>query len=231
MGHLLKENISLVTTRILSAPPFFHTFISNFLSDICLISLKTKETSYFFPLYLYPDEPVGAIHDSVGVIHELPLQTNRIPNFTSEFFQAIKTSLGLEQTPEEIFYYIYAVLYSPTYRKRYEEFLKIDFPRVPLPTNQEAFRKLSNLGKELVELHLLKHPDLDKTEVGFPKSGSNMVEKIIPVGIDDNLSIYINKDQYFEGPKRGLGIQNWCLPGDGKISEGQKRSKTFPRRD
>jgi predicted helicase len=200
MKNLLKENLTFVTTRILSRPPFNHVFISNILSDICLISLKTKETSYFFPLYLYPDE-------SVGAIHELPLrnksQPNRIPNFTPEFLQAIKASLETELTPEEIFYYIYAVLFSPTYRKRYEEFLKIDFPKIPLPSTFESFKELSSLGKELVDLHLLKHPDLDRTEVGFPKAGSNEVTKIKVVGADDNLSVYINQDQYFESiPKQ-----------------------------
>jgi predicted helicase len=70
----------------------------------------------------------------------------RTPNFTAEFLQVIKEALGTEPTPEEIFYYIYAVLYSPTYRKRYEEFLKIDFPRIPLPEDYKKFKKLSGLG-------------------------------------------------------------------------------------
>jgi predicted helicase len=192
--HFIFNNIALVTTRILAKLPFNHVFVSRYPGDNTLISSQTKERNYFFPLYLYPDEPVG-------VIHELPLQdkskSTRNPNFTSEFLQAIKVSLGIEPTSEEIFYYIYAVLYSPTYRKRYEEFLKIDFPRVPLPQNNQVFEKLSNLGKELVELHLLKHPDLENTEVGFPKSGSNKVEK---VGYDEEgQRVFINKEQYFDG--------------------------------
>jgi len=121
-------------------------------------------------------------------------------NFNPEFSKALKESLGVQPTPEEIFYYIYAVLYSPTYRKRYEEFLKIDFPRVPLPSNYEVFKELSKLGKELVDLHLLKHPDLEKTDVGFPKSGSNKVEKVGYV--EESQRVFINKEQYFEGVSR-----------------------------
>jgi predicted helicase len=194
------ENIALNCTRILSTQHFSHIFVSDKVGDYCYISNKTKEFTMFFPLYLYPDE-------SVGAIHELPLrnksQPNRIPNFTPEFLQAIKASLETELTPEEIFFYIYAVLFSPTYRKRYEEFLKIDFPKIPLPSTFESFKELSSLGKELVDLHLLKHPDLDRTEVGFPKAGSNEVTKIKVVGADDNLSVYINQDQYFESiPKQ-----------------------------
>jgi len=94
---------------------------------------------------------------------------------------------------------ILVVLYSPTYRKRYEEFLKIDFPRIPLPSDTEKFKKLSELGKELVELHLLKHPALQERdrEIGFPMSGSNNVEK---VKYDEKTErVYFNKEQYFEG--------------------------------
>jgi len=179
MKHLLKENLSLVITRILAKTPFTHAFISDCISDICLLSTKTKETAYFFPLYLYSNKG------------------KREVNFKEEFLKAVKETLGTEPTSEEIFYYIYAVLYSPSYRKRYEEFLKIDFPRIPLPSDVEKFKKLSELGKELVELHLLKHPLPDKTDIGFPKEGTNKVGK---VRYDEKTKrVYFNKEQYFEG--------------------------------
>ena len=183
MEHLLKENLSLTVTRILAEPPFMHACISNCLSDICLVSAKTKETAYFFPLYLH--------------VNKIKVESKRAPNFTSEFLQAIKSALGTEPTPEGIFYYIYAVLYSPTYRKRYEEFLKIDFPRIPLPEDYEQFNKLSELGEELVELHLLKHPSLGETGVGFTESGSDVVEKVYYE--ENSERVWINKEQYFDG--------------------------------
>jgi len=148
------------------------------IADINLYAYQT----YFFPLHLYPDRPVLAEH---------------IPNFTDEFLQAIRDSLGSEPTPEEIFYYIYAILYSPTYRQRYEEFLKIDFPRVPLPSNNGLFKELGNLGKHLVDLHLLKVSALDETEIGFPIGDSNTVEKVFYD--QENQRVFINKEQYFEG--------------------------------
>jgi predicted helicase len=154
------------------------------------------DRSFFFPLYLYPEEPKGKLLDAKESKPE------RTPNFTPEFLQAVKEVLGTEPTPEEIFYYIYAVLYSPTYRKRYAEFLKIDFPRVPLPHDYEKFKNLSELGKELVELHLLKHPSLSETEIGFPVSGSNTVEK---VSYDEETSrVYFNKVQYFNGVSKAV---------------------------
>ena len=191
MGNFLKDNLSLVVTRILSSSPFAHAFVSDSLSDICLVSTKTKETAYFFPLYLYRDKPKGQLFE--GEAGEL----NRIPNFNDKFLEAIRESLGTQPTPEEIFCYIYAVLCSPTYRQRYEEFLKIDFPRIPLPVDYESFKALGDIGKELVNLHLLKHPALQETQIGFPEGGSYKVGR---VRYDEETQrVYINKDQYFEG--------------------------------
>jgi len=192
MKHVLQgNNLVLVTSKILSALPFNHVFVTELIGDNSFVSNKTKEKNYFFPLYLYAYEPEKQLFDNE--VHK----AQRIPNFTPEFLQTIKESLGSEPAPEEIFYYIYAVLYSPAYRKRYEEFLKIDFPRVPLPSNIEMFKELSNLGKELVDLHLLKTPGIDEAEIGFPKGGSNTVEKVSYN--EGNQRVSINKGQYFEG--------------------------------
>jgi len=189
---LNRENFGLNLTKRLRDPIWRHVFVTNLVTDKTLVS--SKDNCYFFPLYLYPDEPVGAIH-------ELPLRNKPplrcIPNFKPEFLKAFSTKTGSQPTPEEIFYYTYAVLYSPTYRKRYEEFLKIDFPRIPLPSNDEVFKVLSNLGKELVDLHLLKHSSLNETEVGFPNVGSNKVEKVTYA--EEDQKVFINKDQCFEG--------------------------------
>lgn len=187
MKHLLDENLALITTRIITDIEEKGSFISSTLGDIHNVSGQT----YFFPLYLYPDKSEGQLFGDKA--HK----ADRIPNFTSEFLQAIKEFLDSEPTPEEIFYYIYAVLYSPTYRKRYKEFLKIDFPRVPLLSDYEVFKKLSNFGRRLVELHLLKASVLNETEIGFPKGGSNIVEKV-SYG-EESQRVFINKEQYFEG--------------------------------
>ncbi len=79
----------------------------------------------------------------------------RTPNLSSDFIKAIKEKIGYIPTPEAIFYYIYAIFHSPTYRQRYAEFLKIDFPRFPLTSNQQLFQDLGAKGEELVELHLI----------------------------------------------------------------------------
>jgi hypothetical protein len=99
--------------------------------------------------------------------------------------------------PEDVFNYIYAVFHSPTYRKRYAEFLKIDFPRVPLTSDVKLFRKLCALGGELVALHLMESPKMDTLVTKYPKPGSNAVERVSYN--DETKRVYINEDQYFEG--------------------------------
>ena len=82
--------------------------------------------------------------------------------------------------PEDVFNYIYAVLHSPTYRRRYAEFLKIDFPRLPLTSDANLFRTLCAKGAELVALHLLEAPVLQKPITRYPEKGDNLIEKGFP---------------------------------------------------
>jgi predicted helicase len=187
MRHFFRENIGLALMRKPIPEKLTQVLVSENILDVNFYAYQ----SYLFPLYLYKDKPEELLFGKEAA------KTDRTPNFTPEFLQTIKKSLGSEPNPEEIFYYIYAVLHSSIYRKRYEEFLKIDFPQVPLPSNNEAFKELNSLGKELVELHLLKHSSLADTEVGFPKGGSNMMEKV--VYDEQNQIVFINKEQYFEG--------------------------------
>ena len=79
--------------------------------------------------------------------------------------------------PEDVFNYIYAVFHSPTYRQRYAQFLKIDFPKLPLTSDHVLFAALCALGAELVGLHLMESPELDHLVTSFPVPGSHVVEK------------------------------------------------------
>ena len=81
-------------------------------------------------------------------------------------------------TPEDIFHYAYAVFHSPGYRSRYAEFLKIDFPRLPLTGILELFRALARLGRELTALHLLESPKLAQPITEFIGGRNPEVEKI-----------------------------------------------------
>jgi predicted helicase len=105
----------------------------------------------------------------------------------------------MKVTPEEIFYYIYAILYSDIYRNKYQEFLKIDFPRIPFTEKIKLFQRLSELGKQIVNLHLLNSPELNNPIAKYYGEDSNTVEK--PEYKESENNVYINNHQYFGGIK------------------------------
>ena len=133
---------------------------------------------YTFPLYLYKKE--------FGTEH-------KIPNINTEEWQKFNNAVGRETTPEELLAYIYAILHSPMYRERYKEFLKVDFPRIPLPHSAEEFEHFVELGQQLIDLHIMKNANNWTLETKFPESGSQKVEQASRV--DDK--IFINDTQYF----------------------------------
>jgi len=197
MRHMLMgENLGLISARSNKSANMNHFFCSRLIMETKCGESTTQ--SCLFPLYLYPAE--GEMQFEGG---------KRRANLNPEFIKDFSDKLGLtfiedgrgdlEETfgPEDIFNYAYAVFHSPTYRTRYAEFLKIDFPRLPLTSDKELFKALAAKGAELVSLHLMESPALNNLITGYPVTGSNAVDK---VSYDDNnRRLYINKTQYFEG--------------------------------
>ncbi len=124
------------------------------------------------------------------------------PNFTKKFNEYL-AGLGFSPSPEEIMAYIYGVMHSPIYRKKYLEFLKIDFPSVPMTKNKDVFYKYAKLGQKLTDLHLLKEDleDKDIKAIFNDNLDSFVIEKIIkPTNTDDFLTLKTNNgDIQFKG--------------------------------
>ncbi len=209
---LWHNNICLLSSRQQAVAGYRHCWVSDVPANDCVISTTSREANQVFPLYVYPDSKNQSRF--LEKAYSLPGPNGRIPNLNPDFVSAFASRLGLKFVsdghgdlvatfgPEDIFDYIYAVFHSPTYRQRYAEFLKIDFPRVPLTSNLELFRKLCILGEELVALHLLESPQLTQLLTRYPVAGDNIVEKGFPkfVVYDEGKPgyVYINKTQYFE---------------------------------
>ncbi len=205
--HMLKPNISLNVTRQTKADEWRHALIAN--TPTPAIYTEIKDGSNAFPLYLYPDPNKKGLFD-IDEFSNAP--GGRRPNLASGFITDISNKLNmqfiqdgkgdLQQTlgPEDIFDYMYAVFHSPTYRERYADFLKIDFPRLPLTSNADLFRELCKLGERLVGLHLMEK--FGKAMPKYPAKGNDMVEKVEylePRDQPEQGRVYINKMQYFEG--------------------------------
>ena len=147
---------------------------------------------YISPLYLTPDTKSFDRKKRVNINQNiLNILLNKLQlNYSSEDNKGSN-----EITPIIIVDYIYAILHSPSYRKKYNEFLKIDFPRIPYPEDKEVFWKLVKLGGELRTIHLLENPIIEEYITSYPIDGSNVVEK---TQYKDG-KVFINKEQYFDG--------------------------------
>lgn len=175
MKHFIdKENIGIMMCRQQKTEGFKHVLVHSHIVESSYVSNKTSEIGSSFPLYLYSPN------------------TEKTPNLNKEIWQKINNITGAT-SPEDILDYLYAYLYSPGYREKYKEFLKIDFPRVPFPTSKVEFWNLVPLGKRLRELHLLTSPLVRIPHTTYSVSGSNEVEKIVYI----NGNVYINSTQFF----------------------------------
>jgi len=138
----------------------------------------------------------------------------RWPNLDPLFLGDLEERLGLHFIPdgsgdltrtfgpEDVFDYIYSVLHSPTYRSRYAEFLKRDFPRIPFTSSRDLFAALVAKGGDLIALHLMESPLLDSPITSFPEPGSDKVERV--AYNDNQRRVYINKTQYFDGVPKAV---------------------------
>jgi predicted helicase len=203
MVHMLTgPNVALITTR--QTRDEWDVLASSLIMGHK--SLAAYDINSLFPLYLYASADGGKLFAGTRTA------SSRRANLSSEFIEDFSSRSQMTFVPdgkgdrlktfgpEDVFDYVYAVFHSPTYRSRYAQFLKIDFPRLPLTSNPELFRKLCTLGSELVGLHLMeKH----STITTYPIAGENAVDKVRYTAPgeagSDKGRVWINPEQYFEG--------------------------------
>lgn len=177
MNNLKKPNIALCLIKVNSSSDgLFKVLMSAGLTDKTILS--SKDNANVFPLYLYTKE--------FG-------EEKKNPNLKKEEWQKFNDAVGKETTPEEILAYIYAVLHSLSYRERYKEFLKVDFPRIPLPKTAKEFNRLTTIGQQLIDLHLMNNAQSWKCTTTFPEVGSQQVD--FQKWKDGQ--VWINDKQYF----------------------------------
>ena len=195
MRHMLAgPNLGLCVGRagqVIGSDTWEIVFASKFSSDL---NLFRRGGNCLFPLYIYSTKKSARVGE------------RRVPNLNSDFVKAFSSATTLDFIPdgtgnltttfgpEDVFHYIYAILHSPEYRRRYADFLKSDFPRVPVTNCGALFESLAALGKRLTALHLMEADDGEASV--FPVSGDNRVEK---VSYAPQRRVWINSEQYFDG--------------------------------
>ncbi|MDO8369329.1 MAG: type ISP restriction/modification enzyme, partial [Candidatus Nitrotoga sp.] len=198
---LAGKNLGFATTRSTEIERGWeHLFCTNGLLTHHTVSIK--EVNYLFPLYLYTS-PKTDLFDDIAAGGRRP---NLAPEFIADFSARLQLDFvpdgcgDLRKTygPEDVFHYAYAVFHAPTYRSRYAEFLKGDFPRLPLTRDVALFRSLCASGKELVALHLMEK--LPKLETRYPEAGDNMVDAVRYTEPANGVPgrVWINQTQYFD---------------------------------
>jgi predicted helicase len=210
---LLKANVALLSMRQIALQNGCSHFLATNAPPIDRVFYSDKGAASVFPLYLYPDP------NKKNTLFDTDAPTTapggRRPNLSAVFIADCSKRLNmrfvedgkgdLRETfgPEDVFHYMYAVFHAPAYRTRYAEFLKIDFPRLPLTSNVDLFRELCALGERLTALHVMEQ--FGAALPTYPIEGNNMVEKIeyrVPEGepLESGPGcVYINKTQYFDG--------------------------------
>lgn len=212
MKHMHDGNVAFLSHRPQSPGDFTFAYCTDMIGDQCVAANKSAGggNSVQFPLYVFPSGDPKGLFDSQteGRPSEL-----RQSNLTSEFVAEFSSRLRMVFTedsrgdlistfgPEDVFNYMYAVFYSPTFRDRYAEFLKNDYVRLPLTSNIELFRVLGIYGAELVGLHLMRKstPAISN----YPIPGDDLIDQVrytAPHQAGSEIGrVWINKTQYFEG--------------------------------
>jgi predicted helicase len=185
-----KSNLGIIISRRHNQKKNNTVFISDTVTDINVFGFQ----SYIFPLWIYKQN--GDAFSGNGK------QKNQVSNINPKIEELIQKTYSKQNITEEIFYYIYAVLHSNTYRTSFSELLKIDYPKIPLTKNRGVFEKISELGKELVGLHLLKSPKIAKPQIRFQGNGNGQFEK--PKYDKKQKIITINETQYFDNISQKL---------------------------
>jgi hypothetical protein len=202
MYHMLAgENLGLITIRrSRSVEDWRYAFVTDKVVAGAT-SITALDINYLFPLYLYQEKKDNPKKRSLGsVIMLFEPQADygaKKPNLSPEIVEQLTKEFKKIPSPEQIFFYVYAILYSNIYRTRYAEFLKMDFPRIPLTKDYKLFSKMAEYGKRLVDLHLLKSAELDPPVAKFQGKGNYKIEKVKY----EKGRVYINNEQYFEGIK------------------------------
>lgn len=194
MKHMIKvkDNLALTVGRqgqvVGNASLWNLALISDAVVDF---NLYYRGGELLFPLYVLPNNGNGN-----GDLFNAPKHDPE-PNIAEIIYETLKEHYGNRLKPEQVLHYIYGILYSNTYREKYAEFLKIDFPRIPFTADKHLFQELAKLGEILSELHLLKHSSLTKPVSKYKGKGDNdKIEK--PTYAEDEERVYINDEKYFD---------------------------------
>ena len=210
MRHLCHPetgNVALFSVRRTQCDSWQHILCGS--APAPAVGVEVREGAYGFPLYLLPDEN--------GILAD----TTPTPNLSPAFVKAFTAATGLrfdpadpktggddfvsKWTPLDLFHYIYGVLHDSSYRTKYAEFLKRDFPRIPVPTKGglDQARIYRAAGEKLVALHLpdrwAAHPTLARQNLAVSDLEGGVTDIVEKVTRSEDGRVWVNSVQWFDG--------------------------------
>lgn len=194
-----EKNLGLALSKRVEGNKFWeHAFITD--KIITHHSVSIKEVNFLFPLYLTQKDTSKKSHFQTLILFEPEVDygsKSRKHNIEKSFYEKLNTVYKKNISPEEILHYIYAVLFSNKYRNKYAEYLKIDFPRIPFTSKNSIFRKMAQLGNQLIDLHLMESKLLNTPVSKYHgRSENNRISRVIYD--EKEQRVFINTEKYFD---------------------------------
>lgn len=178
----LTDNVALVVNSRIKGEDMNRYFVTDSICDLHILE-TANACANVFPLYAFSTDIDGT--------------EKLLLNLAKNLLSQIETHIGEAIDPQELFDYIYAILYCPTYRSRFSEFLKIDFPRIPYPASKEIYHLLASKGAELRHLHLLDGEEKGQSDVAFEGETKESEYMCVTTINYTDEKVYINSGQYF----------------------------------
>lgn len=157
----------VICTQSIAGKQEFNPLITD-----CIPDLHFNGDTQCFPLYWYEIiEPKqhSLFDDGTKIVrHEA------ISDF---ILNRAQQKYGNNVQREDIFYYVYGILHSKSYRETFSADLKKMLPRIPLVSDYQKFWAFSESGRKLADLHLNyeeveRYPDVQLDSLNYAQYGS-----------------------------------------------------------
>ena len=124
----------------------FSALITDQIPDLHILESGTQ----CFPLYWYEKNE----RDTLSLFDNGSDDYTRHSGLTDFILQRAREEYGPKTSAEDIFYYVYGLLHSADYRKKFAADLTKTLPRIPLVASTQDFKAFVKAGRKLADLHL-----------------------------------------------------------------------------
>ncbi len=186
-----------------------------------IVDIHFNGDTQCFPLYYYEENTESEQMSLYEDDSEKYIRRDGISDF---IYKRVQELCGSRVTKEDIFYYVYGILHSEEYRKKYAINLKKSLPRLPLPEEPKLFWDFSKAGRNLADLHLnyetlkpyplredfsKKNPSYKVTKMRFVKTDKELTKRAIVY--NDDIILFEIPIEAYEYVVNGKSAIEWIM--------------------